>query len=182
MAGPLGVGSPWSAFVGSGGSAGLLRFTSIALACRCSSGARAVVLLSSVRLSRGGSLSCGGGCVCLAGCGRRSVRAPAPPRPTPPRNRKPTPTRTPASAPPVLASETLASSLASAAAWSCAGPQCQPHLWPPGLRAWPEGLPSNPQATARRSALPARSEDSACPRDPNEARQTASFQHGTGRC
>ena len=42
--------------------------------------------------------------------------------------------RTPASASPVLASETLSSSLASAAAWSCAGPQCQPHLWP-GVRS-----------------------------------------------
>ena len=95
MAGPLGVGSPWSAFVGSGGSAGLLRFTSIALVCRCSSGGRLVVLLSSVRLSRGGSRWCGGGCVSLAGCGRRSVRASAPRRrrlPTmTPQNRKSTP-------------------------------------------------------------------------------------------
>jgi hypothetical protein len=95
VAGPLGVGSPWSAFVGSGGSAGLLRSISIALACRCSSGGRQVVLLSSVLVSRGGSLWCGGGCVSLAGCGRRSVCAPAPPRPTlptmTPQNRKPTP-------------------------------------------------------------------------------------------
>ena len=36
------VGSPWSAFVGSGGSVGLLRSISIALLCRCSSGVRAV--------------------------------------------------------------------------------------------------------------------------------------------
>ena len=182
MAGPLGVGSPWSAFVGSGGSAGLLRFTSIALACRCSSGARRVVLLSSGLVSRGGSRWCGGGCVSLAGCGRRSLYPPAPPRPMPPQNRKPTPTGTPASASPVLASETLSSSLASAAAWSCAGPQCQPHLWPGVRSAWPNGSPCRPRATARRSALPARSEVSACPRDPNEARQTASFQHGKGRC
>ena len=242
MAGPLGVGSPWSAFVGSGGSAGLLRFISSALACRCSSGARLGVLLSGVRLSRGGSLSCGGGCVSLAGCGRRSFRASAPRRPTPPQNRKPTPPakrrelllscrfrlrplsrgkppqnsrplagpqgeqrltrrlftalysaplpvgpapvrnphraaeakesggtvpgarreasltlrsvllrenrrdrrRTPASASPVLATETLSSSLASAAAWSCAGPQCQPHLWPGVRSAWPKGSPCHP--------------------------------------
>ena len=52
--------------------------------------------------------------------------------------------RTPASASPVLAPETLASSLASAAAWSCAGPQCQPHLWPGVLSAWPNGSPCNP--------------------------------------
>ena len=44
----------------------------------------AVVLLSFVLVSRGGSLSCGGGCVSPAGCGRRSFRASAPPRPTPP--------------------------------------------------------------------------------------------------
>ena len=95
MAGPLGVGSPWSAFVGSGGSAGLQRSISSALACRCSSGGRQVVLLSFVLVSPGGSLSCGGGCVSLAGCGRRSFRAPAPPRPTlptmTPQNRKPPP-------------------------------------------------------------------------------------------
>ena len=95
MAGPLGVGSPWSAFVGSGGSAGLRRSISIALVCRCSSGGRQVVLLSSVLVSRGGSLWCGGGCVCPVGCGRRSFGASAPQRPTPPtmtpQNRKPTP-------------------------------------------------------------------------------------------
>ena len=86
VAGPLGVGSPWSAFVGSGGSAGLQRSISSGFRCRCSSGARRVVLLSGVRLSRGGSRWCGGGCVSLVGCGRRSFRAPAPPRPTPPDN------------------------------------------------------------------------------------------------
>ena len=91
MAGPLGVGSPWSAFVGSGASARLRRSISSAFRCRCSSGVRRVVLLSSVLVSRGGSRSSGGGCVSLAGCGRLSVRAPAPPRPTPPQNRKPTP-------------------------------------------------------------------------------------------
>ena len=46
-----------------------------------------------------------------------------------------------ASASPVLATETLSSSLASAAAWSCAGPQCQPHLWLSVLRAWPTACP-----------------------------------------
>jgi len=50
----------------------------------------------------------------------------------------------PASASPVLASETLASSLTSAAAWSCAGPQCQPHLWPGVRSAWPKGSPCHP--------------------------------------
>ena len=71
MAGPLGVGSPWSAFVGSGGSAGLQRFTSIALACPCSSGVRLVVPLSSVLVSRGGSRWFGGGSFSPVGCVRR---------------------------------------------------------------------------------------------------------------
>ena len=73
----------------------MLRSISIALACRCSSGGRQVVLLSSVLVSRGGSLSCGGGYVSPVGCGRRSFRASAPQRPTlptmTPQNRKPTP-------------------------------------------------------------------------------------------
>jgi len=76
VAGPLGVGSPWSAFVGSGGSAGLQRFISIAFRCPCSSGGRAVVLRRFVLVSRGGSRSCGGGCVCLAGCGSLYLRCP----------------------------------------------------------------------------------------------------------
>ena len=61
VAGPLGVGSPWSAFVGSGGSAGLRRFTSSVCRCPCSSGARAVVLRPFVRVSPGGSRSSGVG-------------------------------------------------------------------------------------------------------------------------
>ena len=61
------LANPWSApsvllsGVGSSGSVGLLRSISIALLCRCSSGVRAVVPLSSVLVSRGGSRSCGGG-------------------------------------------------------------------------------------------------------------------------
>ena len=60
-------------FVGSGFSVGLLRSISSAFRCPCSSGVRAVVLLRSVRLSRGGSRWSGGGCVSAAG----SVSGPA---------------------------------------------------------------------------------------------------------
>jgi hypothetical protein len=83
-----------------------------------------------------------------------------------------------ASASPVLATETLSSSLASAAAWSCAGPQCQPHLWPPGLRAWPIGLPCNPQATARRCALRARSEGARAPATQTKRARLPAFSTG----
>ena len=51
-----------------------------------------------------------------------------------------------ASASPVLAPETLADSLASTAAWSCAGPQSLPHLWPSVLRARPYGSPFPPES------------------------------------
>ena len=54
-------------FFGSGCSVGSLRSISIALLCRCSSGVRAVALLSSVLVSRGGSPSFSRGSVSAAG-------------------------------------------------------------------------------------------------------------------
>ena len=68
---PVHVRSPWSAFVGSGGSAGWLRSISIALVCRCSSGVRVVVLLSSVLISPGGSPSSGVGSFSAVGSAPR---------------------------------------------------------------------------------------------------------------
>ena len=58
-------------FVGSGSSVGWLGSISSALLCRCSGGGRPVVLLSFVRLSRGGSRWFGVGSFSPVGCVRR---------------------------------------------------------------------------------------------------------------